>query len=46
MERILAVDDEIEVCNVLKEFFDSKGYETHIVLRDTLYQQVSILFKP
>jgi CheY-like chemotaxis protein len=32
MERILVVDDEIEVCNVLKEFFDSKGYETHIAL--------------
>lgn len=32
MERILVVDDEIEVCNVLKEFFDSKGFETHIAL--------------
>lgn len=32
MERILVVDDEIEVCNALKEFFDSKGYETHIAL--------------
>jgi DNA-binding response OmpR family regulator len=32
MERILVVDDEIEVCNVLKEFLDSKGYETHIAL--------------
>jgi DNA-binding response OmpR family regulator len=32
MERILVVDDEIEVCTVLKEFLDSKGYETHIAL--------------
>jgi DNA-binding response OmpR family regulator len=32
MERILVVDDKIEVCNVLKEFLDSKGYETHIAL--------------
>jgi DNA-binding response OmpR family regulator len=32
MERILVVDDEIEVCTVLKEFLDSEGYETHIAL--------------
>ncbi|MCK4417133.1 MAG: response regulator [Candidatus Latescibacteria bacterium] len=27
MGRILVVDDEVEVCNVLKEFLVSKGYE-------------------
>jgi len=32
MDKILVVDDEIEVCNVLMEFLDSKGYETHIAL--------------
>jgi DNA-binding response OmpR family regulator len=32
MEKILVVDDEIEVCTVLKEFLDSEGYETHIAL--------------
>ncbi len=32
MERILVVDDEVEVCNVLKEFLGSKGYEVHTAL--------------
>lgn len=32
MERVLIVDDEIETCNVLKEFLDLKGYETEIAL--------------
>ncbi|MBW1716314.1 MAG: response regulator [Deltaproteobacteria bacterium] len=32
MERILVVDDEIEICNVLKEFFISKGYEISTAL--------------
>jgi DNA-binding NtrC family response regulator len=32
MDTILVVDDEIEVCHVLKEFLDSKGYETHIAV--------------
>ena len=27
MEKILVVDDEIEACNALKEFLDTKGYE-------------------
>ena len=30
MEKILVVDDEVEVCNVLKEFLSLKGYEVHI----------------
>ncbi len=29
MERILVVDDEIHVCNVLKEFLSLKGFEVH-----------------
>jgi DNA-binding NtrC family response regulator len=29
MERILVVDDEELVCNVLKEFLKLKGYEVH-----------------
>lgn len=29
MERILVVDDEIEICNVLKEYLTEKGYEVH-----------------
>lgn len=32
MDTILVVDDEIEVCHVLKEFLDLKGYETHIAV--------------
>lgn len=28
MEKILVVDDEIEVCKALKEFLSIKGYET------------------
>jgi DNA-binding NtrC family response regulator len=32
MERILVVDDEVEVCKVLKEFLASKGYEVHTAL--------------
>jgi len=32
MGRILVVDDEIEVCNALKEFIGSKGYEVHTAL--------------
>jgi DNA-binding NtrC family response regulator len=32
MERILVVDDEIEVCNVLQEFLSSKGYEVYSAL--------------
>ncbi len=30
MERILVVDDEELVCNVLKEFLKLKGYDVHI----------------
>jgi DNA-binding NtrC family response regulator len=32
MERILVVDDEVEVCNVLKEFLRSKDYEVYTAL--------------
>lgn len=32
MERILVVDDEIEVCNILEEFLSDKGYEVHTAL--------------
>jgi len=32
MERILVVDDEVEVCNALKEFLSSKEYETETAL--------------
>jgi len=32
MERILVVDDEIEACNVLKEFLGMKGYEVYTAL--------------
>jgi len=32
MERILVVDDEVEACDVLKEFLTSKGYEVHTAL--------------
>lgn len=27
MERILVVDDEIEICEILKEFLSKKGYD-------------------
>ncbi len=30
MERILIVDDEIEICNTLHEFFSLRGYEAHM----------------
>ena len=29
MKRILLIDDEIEACNVLKEFLSGKGYEVY-----------------
>jgi DNA-binding response OmpR family regulator len=29
MVRILVVDDEIEACDALKEFFEAKGYEVY-----------------
>jgi len=29
VERILVVDDEVEVCNALKDFLAQKGYEVH-----------------
>lgn len=29
MERILVVDDEIEACDILKEFLTLKGYEVY-----------------
>ena len=29
MEKILVVDDELEVCNALREFLSLKGYEVH-----------------
>ncbi len=32
MERILVVDDEIDVCNTLKKFLTSKGYEVYTAL--------------
>ncbi len=32
MERILVVDDEVEVCNTLKKFLTSKGYEVYTAL--------------
>ncbi|MFC1869117.1 response regulator [Thermodesulfobacteriota bacterium] len=32
MEKILVVDDEIEVCNALKEYFSLKEYEVEIAL--------------
>lgn len=32
MERILVVDDEVETCNVLKDFLVLKGYEAHVAL--------------
>ena len=32
MEKILVVDDEIEVCNVLKEFLTLKKYEVETAL--------------
>ena len=32
MERILVVDDEVEVCNTLKEFLTLKGYEVYTAL--------------
>ena len=32
MERILVVDDEIEVCKILKEFLSEKGYEVYTAL--------------
>jgi DNA-binding response OmpR family regulator len=30
MEKILVVDDELEVCDLLKEFLSARGYEIHI----------------
>lgn len=32
MGRILVVDDEVEVCNVLEEFLSSKGHEVYTAL--------------
>jgi DNA-binding response OmpR family regulator len=32
MAKILVVDDEIEACNVLEEFLNSKGHEVHTAL--------------
>lgn len=32
MGRILVVDDEVEACNVLEEFLNSKGHEVHTAL--------------
>ena len=32
MARILVVDDEVEVCNILKKFLVSKGYEVYTAL--------------
>jgi DNA-binding NtrC family response regulator len=32
VERILVVDDEVEVCSVLNEFFSSRGYEVYTAL--------------
>ena len=32
MQRILVVDDEIEICNLLKDFLTSKGYEVYTAL--------------
>jgi len=32
MERILVVDDEVEVCNTLKKFLTSNGYEVYTAL--------------
>ena len=29
MEKILVVDDEIEICNALRDFLSIKGYEVH-----------------
>ena len=29
MERILVVDDEIAICNLLRKFLDLKGYEVY-----------------
>ena len=28
-QRILVVDDDVKVCNILKEFLSSKGYEVY-----------------
>ena len=32
MERILIVDDDIEICNVLNRFLSKKGYEVYTAL--------------
>jgi two-component system OmpR family response regulator len=32
MERILVVDDEIAICNLLRKFLDLKGYEVYTAL--------------
>jgi DNA-binding response OmpR family regulator len=32
MQRILVVDDEIEICNLLKDFLTLKGYEVYTAL--------------
>lgn len=32
MEKILAVDDEVETCNILRDFLVFKGYEVHTAL--------------
>ena len=32
MERILVVDDEIEVCNAMKEYLSTKEYEVETAL--------------
>jgi len=32
MQRILAVDDDIDICSVLRDFLNFKGYEVHTAL--------------
>lgn len=32
MEKILVVDDEISICNLLRKFLDLKGYEVYTAL--------------
>lgn len=31
MQRILVVDDDVEICSVLQDFLQSKGYEVYTV---------------
>lgn len=46
MSRILVVDDEIDVCNILKKFLTSKNYEVETALNGETAVEKIRDFKP